>query len=160
MKALFGDGRHPNAVALEDAVIAAGGSKAPCGTVNLAVNPWVGYEADAAVVSYILTNQLGYTVTKKNIVEQVSWQGFETGEVDEVWEAVVLERLGHLADAIARDGERSGAGAHQRDALAVFLFREIARLTQRVPARIDLQICRNNAAEFARDGWRKRRLAC
>ncbi len=60
------------------------------GTVNLAVNPWVGYEADAAVVSYILTNQLGYTVNKKNIVEQVSWQGFETGEVD-----AILENWGH-----------------------------------------------------------------
>jgi glycine betaine/proline transport system substrate-binding protein len=60
------------------------------GTVNLAVNPWVGYEADAAVVSYILTNQLGYTVNKKNIVEQVSWQGFETGDVD-----AILENWGH-----------------------------------------------------------------
>jgi glycine betaine/proline transport system substrate-binding protein len=60
------------------------------GTVNLAVNPWVGYEADAAVVSYILSHQLGYTVNKKNIVEQVSWQGFETGEVD-----AILENWGH-----------------------------------------------------------------
>jgi glycine betaine/proline transport system substrate-binding protein len=60
------------------------------GTVNLAVNPWVGYEADAAVVSYILTNQLGYTVNKKDIVEQVSWQGFETGDVD-----AILENWGH-----------------------------------------------------------------
>jgi glycine betaine/proline transport system substrate-binding protein len=60
------------------------------GTVNLAVNPWVGYEADAAVVSYVLSHQLGYTVNKKNIVEQVSWQGFETGEVD-----AILENWGH-----------------------------------------------------------------
>ena len=60
------------------------------GTVNVAVNPWVGYEADAAVVSYILAHNLGYTVVKKNIVEQVSWQGFETGDVD-----VILENWGH-----------------------------------------------------------------
>lgn len=60
------------------------------GTVNLAVNPWVGYEADAAVVSYILAHNLGYTVVKKNIVEQVSWAGFETGEVD-----AILENWGH-----------------------------------------------------------------
>src|SRR5712692_8985756 len=31
---------------------AAAASLAPCGTVNIAVNPWVGYEADAAVVGY------------------------------------------------------------------------------------------------------------
>jgi glycine betaine/proline transport system substrate-binding protein len=60
------------------------------GTVNLAVNPWVGYEADAAVVSYILSHNLGYTVNKKNIVEQVSWEGFGTGEVD-----AILENWGH-----------------------------------------------------------------
>ena len=66
---------------------AAGGSK---GTVNIAVNPWVGYEADAAVVAYILEKKMGYTVVKKDLKEEVSWQGFETGEVD-----VVLENWGH-----------------------------------------------------------------
>ena len=48
----------------------AAASLAACGTVNIAVNPWVGYEADAAVVSYLLTNKLGCTVVKKNIDEQ------------------------------------------------------------------------------------------
>ena len=72
--------------------VAASGPPAPgsMGTVNLAVNPWVGYEADAAVVSYILAHNLGYTVNKKNIVEQVSWQGFATGEVD-----AIVENWGH-----------------------------------------------------------------
>jgi glycine betaine/proline transport system substrate-binding protein len=65
-------------------------SKAPCGTVNIAVNPWVGYEADAAVVSYLLEHELGCTVVKKNIDEQTSWQGFPTGEVD-----AILENWGH-----------------------------------------------------------------
>jgi glycine betaine/proline transport system substrate-binding protein len=64
-----------------------GGSK---GTVNIAINPWVGYEADAAVVSYLLQSKLGYTVQKKNLKEEVSWQGFESGQVD-----VVLENWGH-----------------------------------------------------------------
>jgi glycine betaine/proline transport system substrate-binding protein len=71
----------------------AGASAPPAGsagTVNLAVNPWVGYEADAAVVSYILSHNLGYTVNKKNIVEQVSWEGFATNEVD-----AILENWGH-----------------------------------------------------------------
>jgi glycine betaine/proline transport system substrate-binding protein len=59
-------------------------------TVNIAVNPWVGYEADAAVVAYLLETELGYTVEKKNLAEQVSWEGFPTGDVD-----VILENWGH-----------------------------------------------------------------
>jgi glycine betaine/proline transport system substrate-binding protein len=66
-----------------------GGAK-PCGTLNLAVNPWVGYEADAAVVGYLAKVRLGCNVVRKNITEQVSWQGFGTGEVD-----VILENWGH-----------------------------------------------------------------
>ena len=37
-----------------------------------------------------LKNKLGCTVEKKNLNEQVSWQGFGTGEVD-----VILENWGH-----------------------------------------------------------------
>jgi glycine betaine/proline transport system substrate-binding protein len=66
---------------------AAGGK---CGTVNIAVNPWVGYEADAAVVAYVLEKDLGCTVVKKDLKEEISWQGFGTGEVD-----IVLENWGH-----------------------------------------------------------------
>lgn len=61
-----------------------------CGTFNLAVNPWVGYEADAAVVAYVAQTQLGCNVVKKNLSEEVSWQGFSTGEVD-----AILENWGH-----------------------------------------------------------------
>jgi glycine betaine/proline transport system substrate-binding protein len=68
----------------------AAASSGPKGTVNIAVNPWVGYEADAAVVGYLLKNKLGYTVAEKNLKEEISWQGFETGDVD-----VVLENWGH-----------------------------------------------------------------
>ncbi|WP_088313246.1 ABC transporter substrate-binding protein [Kineosporia sp. R_H_3] len=66
------------------------GTAAACGTVNIAINPWVGYEADAAVVAELLQSKLGCTVVKKNLDEQVSWQGFGTGEVD-----VILENWGH-----------------------------------------------------------------
>jgi glycine betaine/proline transport system substrate-binding protein len=69
---------------------AGSGSVKPCGTVNLAVNPWVGYEADAAVVGYLAKTKLGCNVVTKNLTEQVSWQGFGTGEVD-----VILENWGH-----------------------------------------------------------------
>jgi glycine betaine/proline transport system substrate-binding protein len=65
-------------------------SAQPCGTVNIAVNPWVGYEANVAVVSYVLKNKLGCTVVHKDLKEEVSWQGFASGSVD-----VILENWGH-----------------------------------------------------------------
>jgi len=61
------------------------------GTVNLAINPWVGYEANAAVLAYLLEKELGYTVEKKELKEEIAWQGFETGEVD-----AIVENWGHL----------------------------------------------------------------
>jgi glycine betaine/proline transport system substrate-binding protein len=93
------------------ATSAAPATKAPCGTVNIAVNPWVGYRADAAVVGYLLQKELGCTVVKKNIDEQTSWQGFPTGEVD-----VILENWGHedlaakyiTTDKVAQDGGQTG----------------------------------------------------
>ena len=60
------------------------------GSVNIAVNPWVGYTADAAVVKWVLEKQLGYTVNLKDLKEDVSWQGFDSGEVD-----AILEDWGH-----------------------------------------------------------------
>lgn len=67
-----------------------GGNSADCGDFNIAINPWVGYEADAAVVAYVAEKDLGCNVTKKDLKEEVAWQGFGTGEVD-----VVLENWGH-----------------------------------------------------------------
>jgi len=67
-----------------------GGSGGSCGTVNLAVNPWVGYEADAAVYAYVAKTKLNCNVVKKDLKEQVSWAGFGTGEVD-----LILENWGH-----------------------------------------------------------------
>jgi glycine betaine/proline transport system substrate-binding protein len=61
-----------------------------CGTVNLTVSPWVGYEANAAVVAYVATKDLGCKVVKKNLKEEIAWQGFKTGEID-----VNLENWGH-----------------------------------------------------------------
>ena len=61
-------------------------------TINMAINPWVGYEANAAVVANLLEKQLGYTVVQKDLKEDVSWQGFETGEID-----VIIENWSHPA---------------------------------------------------------------
>jgi glycine betaine/proline transport system substrate-binding protein len=61
-----------------------------CGQVDLAVNPWVGYEANAAVIAEVAETELGCTVTKKDLAEEISWQGFGTGEVD-----AIVENWGH-----------------------------------------------------------------
>jgi glycine betaine/proline transport system substrate-binding protein len=65
-------------------------SSAACGSFDLAVNPWVGYEASAAVVKHVAEERLGCDVATKNLKEEVSWQGFDTGEVD-----VIIENWGH-----------------------------------------------------------------
>ena len=62
----------------------------PCGTFNLAINSWVGYEANAAVITYLAENVLGCFVKQKHIAEQVSWQGMSTGQVD-----AIVENWGH-----------------------------------------------------------------
>jgi len=67
-----------------------GGTSGNKGTVKIAINPWVGYAADAAVVGYILQNEMGYKVEKPELKEEISWQGFESGTVD-----VIVENWGH-----------------------------------------------------------------
>ncbi|MBA2464904.1 MAG: glycine/betaine ABC transporter substrate-binding protein, partial [Nocardioidaceae bacterium] len=71
----------------EEQAQSAGGE---CGELNMAVNPWVGFEADAYVVGHIAQEELGCTVDYKELKEDVAWQGFGTGEVD-----VVIEDWGH-----------------------------------------------------------------
>ena len=69
-----------------------GGSAAAakCGNFNIAVNPWVGYEADAYVVGYVAKTKLGCNVKYVNVKEEVAWQGMNAGTVD-----TVLENWGH-----------------------------------------------------------------
>lgn len=71
-----------------------GGSAAPsagsAGTVKIAINPWVGAEANVAVVKVLLEDKLGYTVEATSLAEEIAWPGFETGEID-----VILENWGH-----------------------------------------------------------------
>jgi len=59
-------------------------------TVNMAVNPWVGYEASAHVIGQAIEQKLGCKVDYKDLKEEVSWQGFAKGTVD-----VVIEDWGH-----------------------------------------------------------------
>jgi len=67
-----------------------GVARTPCGTVQIAVNPWVGYAANVAVVSYLLKQELGCTVVEKELTEDESWAGLGDGEVD-----AILENWGH-----------------------------------------------------------------
>jgi glycine betaine/proline transport system substrate-binding protein len=76
-----------------------------CDELNMAVNPWVGYEASAYVVGTVAQEELGCTVNYKNLKEDVSWQGFASGEVD-----VVIEDWGH-PDLEEKFFEESGDGS-------------------------------------------------
>jgi glycine betaine/proline transport system substrate-binding protein len=68
------------------------GAPAPaaCGTVNIAVNPWSGYAANAAVVGYLLKSELKCNVVASELSETTSWAGLADGTVD-----VILENWGH-----------------------------------------------------------------
>ena len=71
-----------------DSDAAAGGED--CGEFNMAVNNWVGYEANAYVVGEVARQELGCETEYKKLKEEIAWQGFGTGEVD-----VVIENWGH-----------------------------------------------------------------
>jgi glycine betaine/proline transport system substrate-binding protein len=61
-----------------------------CGTLRLAVNPWVGYEANTAVVSYLAREELGCDVKLVKETEDESWKHLAEGKVD-----AILENWGH-----------------------------------------------------------------
>ena len=61
-----------------------------CGDFNMAINPWVGYEASAYVVGEVAAKELGCNVEYKTLKEELAWQGFGSDEVD-----VVIENWGH-----------------------------------------------------------------
>ena len=44
-----------------------GQAAADCGKLNMAINPWVGYEASAHVVGYVAKGKLGCEVEYKNV---------------------------------------------------------------------------------------------
>jgi glycine betaine/proline transport system substrate-binding protein len=71
-------------------------------TMDMALNPWVGYTADAYVVGRVAETQLGCKVEYKDLAEELSWAGFGSGEVD-----VVIENWGHpdLVKKYGPDGD-------------------------------------------------------
>ncbi|MEU0567113.1 ABC transporter substrate-binding protein [Nonomuraea sp. NPDC005983] len=60
------------------------------GTVNIDIHGWLGYEAQAAVLSYLLEHELGYKVRTRKMREVDSWKDFQSGKVD-----VIVENWGH-----------------------------------------------------------------
>jgi len=67
-----------------------GGAAAECAKFNIAINPWVGYEASAHVLGHVAKSKLGCDVEYKNVKEEVAWQGMGNGEID-----IVVENWGH-----------------------------------------------------------------
>ncbi|MFY7069460.1 ABC transporter substrate-binding protein [Nocardiopsis changdeensis] len=60
------------------------------GTVRMALNGWVGYEASAEVLAYILREEMDYQVQLVRVDEQPSWQAIDQGVID-----VIVENWGH-----------------------------------------------------------------
>lgn len=86
-------------------------SRGPCGSVTIALNPWLGYEADAAVVGYLLQHQLGCTVVKRQLDEQSSWQFLASGGVDAIlenWDHEDLAKKYIAVDKVAQDAGPTG----------------------------------------------------
>lgn len=72
---------------------AGGASVAQCGDepIVLAVNQWVGAEANAAVVEQIMENEMGCEVEQQTIAENPQFPGLARGDLDavlEVWPSV------------------------------------------------------------------------
>jgi glycine betaine/proline transport system substrate-binding protein len=61
-----------------------------CGNLNIAMNAWTGYYADAYVVGELAKNKLGCNVKYVNLAEQPSWNAMANGTVD-----TILENWGH-----------------------------------------------------------------
>src|SRR5262249_45347530 len=57
-------------------------------TINFAINPWAGSEANVAVAQALLEQKLGYSVTTKKIDEYAQFPALSNGTLDatmEVW---------------------------------------------------------------------------
>lgn len=59
-------------------------------TVRIALYGWVGYEASAAVLQYLLKEEMGYQAQLVQLDEQPSWQALDQGALD-----VIVENWGH-----------------------------------------------------------------
>ncbi|WP_415646393.1 glycine betaine ABC transporter substrate-binding protein [Stackebrandtia soli] len=56
------------------------------GEVVIALENWAGYEANAAVLGYLLKNELGYDVTYQELGGDETWEALEAGTIDVIAE--------------------------------------------------------------------------
>jgi glycine betaine/proline transport system substrate-binding protein len=61
-----------------------------CGELNIAVNPWTGYVANAHVIGKVAEEELGCKVEYPEVKEEVGWQGMSDGSID-----TIVENWGH-----------------------------------------------------------------
>ena len=118
-----------------------------CGEVNMAVNPWVGYEADAYVYGHVAEEELGCTMIYKDLKEDVSWQGFGTGEVD-----IVIEDWGHPdleKKFFAEEGDGSAMNVGPLGAVGIIGWFVPPWLAEEHPEVLDYNNLNDFAAEFA-----------
>jgi len=122
------------------------GAGGDCGEVNMAVNPWVGYEADAYVYGAV-AESLGCTMNYKDLKEDVSWQGFGTGEVD-----IVIEDWGHPdleKKFFAEEGDGSAMDAGPLGAVGIIGWFVPPWLAEEHPDILDWENLNKYAQEFA-----------
>ncbi len=118
-----------------------------CGEVIMALNPWVGYTADAYVFGHVAENELGCTMVYKDLKEDVSWQGFGTGEVD-----IVIEDWGHpdLEDKFfAEKGDGSAMDAGLLGAEGIIGWYVPPWLAEEHPEVLDWENLNDFASDFA-----------
>jgi glycine betaine/proline transport system substrate-binding protein len=118
-----------------------------CGEVNMAVNPWVGYEADAYVFGAVAEQEYGCTMNYKDLKEDVSWQGFGTGEVD-----IVIEDWGHPdleKKFYAEQGDGSATNVGSLGAVGIIGWFVPPWLAEEHPDILDYKNLNNYAKDFA-----------
>jgi len=83
----------------------------PCGTLTLAENPWIGYDANLAVISYLARTELGCTVKVVAESEAESWDHLAAGSVDAIlenWSHDDLKKQYIDTDKVAVEGGLTG----------------------------------------------------
>jgi glycine betaine/proline transport system substrate-binding protein len=65
-------------------------SASDCGELNIAINPWTGYVANAHVIGVVAEQELGCSVNYPEVKEEVGWQGMADGSID-----TIVENWGH-----------------------------------------------------------------
>jgi glycine betaine/proline transport system substrate-binding protein len=118
------------------------------GTVTIAVYPWIGYEANAAVVSTILKTRLNYKVNLRRMTATESWIAMNANEID-----VILENWSHLAEKkryIEEEGIAVSAGPTGNKGV-VGWYTPIW-MVQEYPGILDWRNLNRYASVFAKDG--------